>query len=374
MTIKNSPSQNNLFIVLESIYFLHRIGDHQAAQILSGESKKEIENSHEHKVLAPLVDLIGKYEKNTFNARDYDQLANHLKKPIEELGIAFYQGWLHFLLGHHLKNEAELKLAASFFLKDFHIDELYEVYYWMDNFRLLPAEEKYSTFLRTYPIKSIYSKIMGNNFYNLLTNEELKPLTQIQKDQAKTWLLDEEDGPEEESFDCWLISGEAITPAHYKKLGMDDQSFLDLYAGFVNDRGEYSFLLISELNCLSFLIAARLTGATAAQVADFLNRTELDAEETIKSVMQMGIKIKKKDGLYFLNWDAKPQIIIPRTLKVIGLQEYVKKKIPIFSKAQLIELLQLTEFGAEALIKKWGPAGFIVPIEKTENPSHWKFQ
>jgi hypothetical protein len=245
----------------------------------------------------------------------------------------------------------------------------------MNNFRLLPAEEKYSTFLRTYPIKSIYSKIMGNTFYK----EELKPLTQIQKDQAKNWLIsrDEEgeqgDEQGEESFDCWLISGNNITPAQYKNLDLNDESFLDIYAGLINDRGEYSFLLITELNCLSILIASQLTGATIKQISDFLERTEKDSEEILKSVIRMGIKIKKNNERYFLNWDAKPKIIIPRALKVIGLQEYVKKKVPIFSKAQLIDVLQLTQFGAEALMKRWALSGFIRPTEKTENANIWKF-
>ncbi|MBC7537945.1 MAG: hypothetical protein H7281_03940 [Bacteriovorax sp.] len=370
---KNAPPHNNLFIVLESIYFLHRIGDHQAALVLSEDSEKDIGKSPIHLVLAQMIDLIRKYEQNIFNANDYSDLTNNLQKPIEESGIAFYQGWLHFLLGYHLKNEDELKLAASLFLEGSHLSELYEVYYWMNNFRLLPVEEKFSTFLRTYPVKSIYSKIMGNTFYK----EELKPLTQIQKAQTKNWLIEEDDevdgGEEEDSFNCWLISGNAITPAQYKNIDHNDESFLDIYAGLINDRGEYSFLLITELNCLSFLIAAQLTGASTSQIAEFLVRSEKDTEEIINSIVRMGIKINKINGQYFLNWDAKPKIIIPRTLKVIGLQEFVKKKAPIFSKAQLIDLLQLTQFGAEALMKRWALSGFIRPTEKTEKANIWKF-
>ncbi|MDD4973212.1 MAG: hypothetical protein PHY93_02625 [Bacteriovorax sp.] len=370
---KNVSLQSNLPSVLESIYFLQRVGDYQAALVLSEKSKKEIESSLDHKKLALLIDLIGRYEQNLFNARDYAELENNLKETIEKSGIAFYQGWLHFLLGYYLKKEDELKLAASHFLEGSHINELYEVYYWMNSFRLLPAEEKYSTFLRTYPVKSIYSQIMGNTFFK----EELKPLTQIQKDQAKNWLIsdkdEQEDEQEEASFDCWLISGDAITPAQYVKLDLNNESFLDIYAGLINDRGEYSFLLITELNCLSFLIATQLTGATTGQIAEFLDRSEKDLEEIIKSLIGIGIKINKNNNRYFLNWEAKPKIIIPRSLKVIGLQEYVKKKVPKFSKAQLVDLLQLTQFGAEALMKRWALSGLIRPTEKIENANIWKF-
>ena len=371
---KSSP-ENKLDFVLESIYYLHRVGDHQAAKTLFEECKIELNNSPIHKTLIQLIEIISHYEQNILNTEDYTQLLNNLKKPITDLGIGFYQGWLHFLLGYYLKNQEEFKLASTFFITGSHVNEVYEVYYWMNNFRLLPVEEKYSTFLRTYPVKSIYSKIMGNKIFN----NELEPLTQIQKDQAKNWLINEEDelddegNPEEAAFDCWLIAGDAITPAKYKNLEQNDESFLDLYAGFINDRGEYLFLLISELNCFSFLIASQVTGATLSQIAEFLGRSETDTEEIIRSVTSMGIKIKKKNEHYFLNWDAKPKIIIPRTLKVIGLQEFVRKKMPTFSKSQLIDLLQLTQFGTEALMKKWALAGFIRPVEKTENTSIWKF-
>lgn len=363
-SLKNSSLEDNLYIALESIYFLHRMGDHAAADLLSEESAEQIENSAKYKKLIKLVDLIGQYEQNKFSGAHHEKLLQ-IKKPIEDTGIAFYRGWLHLLSGHFLKSETELKMAASFFLKGPHFNELYETYYWMNNFRLLPRDEKYSTFLRTYPAQSIYSKIMGNNFYD---EEDVLPLTQVQKAQAQTWLVDEED----DRFDCWLISGEAITPATYRQVDLSDENFLDIYSGFLNDRGEFIFLLISELNCLSFLIATRLTGASVAQVADFLEQTEEDAEKTIQSLIQMGLKIEKHSGFYFLNWEAKPKIIIPRTLKVVGLQEYVKKKSPIFTKAQLMDVLQLSTHGAESLVKRWLLKGFI-ETQKSDNDDLWKF-
>lgn len=366
MSSKNiTPSEDKLYNVLESIYFLHRVGDHQEAYALAKESSKEIKENPTLSALAQLINFIGKYEQNKFGALDYAELANALLETIENCDIPFYKGWLHFLLGHHVKKMDELKLAASFFAAGDHVKELYEVYYWTNNFRLLPEEEKYSSLLRLYPIKSIYSKIMGNPFYK----DELSPLTQIQKDQAKIWLVDDEDMP----FDCWLISGNAITPATYSKLNLGDENVLDIYSGLINDRGEFLFLNISELNCFSFLISSQLIGATVAQVAEFLGNTEAEAESTIQSVIKMGIKAKKVKDKYFLNWEAKPQIIVPRTLKVLGLQEFIRKKVSNFTKIQLIDILQVTPFGAESLIKKWATAGFIKQVDQNENSNVWKF-
>ena len=87
---------------------------------------------------------------------------------------------------------------------------------------------------------------------------------------------------------------------------------MDLFSGLINDRGEFTFLLISELNCLSFLIASELTGTSIQDMAEFLGRTEEEAEELIKFVKKLGIPIKKLNHLYHLDWSDKPKIIIPR--------------------------------------------------------------
>ncbi|MDO9183278.1 MAG: hypothetical protein Q7U04_12770 [Bacteriovorax sp.] len=359
--MKNSNQLSHLYIALESIYYLHRVGDHLSAKTLTEEIQDEIDKSPKHKALAQLITLIGKYEQNTFNNKDYDLLSNHLKKSIEESEIAFYLGWLHFLTGYYKKNSKELTQAAMLFIESSSLNELFEVYYWMNNFKVLPNDEKFSIFLRTYPIKSIYSKIMGNSYYQ----NELRALTQIQKDQEENWPI------EEETFDCWLISGDTITPASYKSLDLEDTSFLDIYSGLINDRGEFAFLLISEINCLSFLIAAQLTGANLVNISDFLGRTAGETEEIINNIIRLGIKIKKENGLYFLNWEAKPLMIIPRSLKVKGLQEYLKKKTPAFSKNQLIDILQLSQHGADSLIKKWETGGIIKALKKSEADTMW---
>ena len=373
----NSPNhtanQDNLSIALDSIYCLHRLGDHVAAEQLNSEIQHQLITSPLHKTLAQLILLIGKYEQNKLASTDYAELANVLKKPIEESGLDLYQGWLYFLQGFYLKKEDLLLKAVEAFKKGFYLNEVYEVYYWLSTFRLLPAEEKYSIFLRTYPIKSIYSRIMGNLFFQDLFKDEIFPKTQIQKDQAKNWLIEhyEEDEEEEnDQFNCWLVSNNSISPAFYKDIDLGDNSYLDLYSGLINDRGEFAFLMLSELNCLSFLISSQLIGATLGNLAEFLQKSESDSELVIDAVKKLGIKIKKENGLYFLHWESKPKLIIPRTLKVVGLQEYVRKKHPQFTKTQLMELLQLTQFGAESLMKKWALAGFIRPME---NQSIWKF-
>lgn len=352
---------SNLDIVLESVYYLFRNGDCDAAINLLDESKKEIQSSPIHEKLSRLIVLIGKYEQNQLTAQDLSLLTPDLKSE-----IVFYQAWFHFLKGYCSKNLSELKIAANLFLEAPSVIELYEVYYWISNFRLLPNEEKYGTFLRTYPVQSVYSKINGNNFYK----EHLTAITQIQISQAQTWLLDE-DG--EETFDAWLISGNTITPAKYSEINLGDDSFLDIYSGLINDRGEFLFLMISELNCLSFLISSQLIGASLSTIAAFLEKEEEDAAAILESLKHLGIKLNKKSNLYFLDWEAKPKIIIPRTLKVIGLQEYVKKKIKELTVESLAEVLQVTPFGAESLIKKWSLEGYIKPKEKKPNIMLWKF-
>ncbi len=352
---------NELLIALDSIYCLHRIGDHQAAANLSEESLKQFEKNKNLIALAKLVHHIGSYEQNKLAATDYAELSNALKTPIEESKISLYTGWLHFLLGYYLKNEVELKTAATHFLNGHHLTELYETYYWMDRFKFLPRDEKVNTFLRLYPVKSIFSKMMGNNYLK----DDVKANTLIEKNQEKLWGTDDEN-----DFDCWFISENSLAPSQYNSLDIGEENCLDIYSGLINDRGEYTFLLLSELNCLSFLIASELTGVTASQMGEFLNRSEEEADHLINDIKKMGIPIKKQNDFYYLDWKDKPKIIVPRTLKVLGLQEYVRKKFPIFSKGQLIDLLQLTQYGAESLMKKWALAGFIRPVEKTSN---WKF-
>lgn len=365
MSPKNLSKEDKLAIVLDSIYYLHRSGDHAAANELVTESKTEIESSKIHTALLQLIQIIGKYEQNKLAATDYAELSNVLRAPLKEAKNCLYEGWLHFLLGYYLKKEEDLKIASELFQTGQHLTELLETYYWMNRFKILPNDITVNTFLRLFPVKSIYSLIMGNTFYK----NEISPRTTIQKAQAQSWLHEED----EESFDCWFISGKNITPAVYKDLDLGDESYLDIYSGLINDRGEYAFLLLSELNCLSFLLASELLGTTLSQLAEFLNRSEEEAEVLINDVKKMGIPIKKQNQFYNLDWTNKPKIIIPRNLKVIGLQEYVKKTMPTFSKVQLIDLLQLTQYGAESLMKKWALAGFIRPVEKSEKTNVWKF-
>lgn len=363
----NKSSHNDLHIILESIYCLHRLGDHPAALVLLNDSEKSLKESAAHSIFCDLIYHIGKYEMNKFEGPKFLELYHQIKDSVEQSGESLYQGWLHFLKGYYQKSANELKLATEFFAKGFYSQELYEVYYWMDNFRLLPSEEKYITYLRTCPVKSIYSCISGNQYYK----KDLIPLTQLQKDQAKTWNNDEFD----EEFDCWYITKDNVSPALYSSLidDDDDERCLDIYSGLINDRGEYIFLLINEINCLSYLITTRLTGAHLSNLAEFLGKSEETSRSILQNLITMGFKINKSETRYFLDWDARPNIIIPRGLKVIGLHEFVKKKLSNFTKHQLTELLQLTHFGAEALMKKWALAGLIRPVEKKENENIWKF-
>lgn len=362
----NSSSHLDLHIVLESIYCLHRMGDHQAADLLFKESQSKLEISPIHQKLSHLIDQIADYEQNQFKGEDYLPLMTSIQSEISNSEIPLYQGWMHFLSGYHLKKSEDLKLAAKFFQNGSHLNELYEVFYWMDKFRLLPAEEKYITFLRTFPVKSVYSLIKGNKYYK----DELSAVTQIQKIEAKQMLHNED---EDEDFDCWHITENSIAPALYASLKAGNTSCLDIYSGLINDRGEIIFFFLSEINCLSYLISSQLTGASLYNLADFLGKSEKDTEKLLWDLQGIGIKIKKNGEKYFLHWEAKPEIIIPRSLKVIGLQEYVKKISTAFTKPELIEMLQLTQFGAEALMKKWALAGFIRPVEKRDNEPIWKF-
>lgn len=365
MNIKLKKNEDPLLIVLDSIYFFHRTGDHQSAHSLYLESKKDFDHSKTHDATLKLLELIGKYEQIKLTAGDYAELSNSLLDAIVKTGCNFYQGWLHLLMGYYTKNLDELKRATQFFLADFLYDELFEVYYWMDYFKLLPNDPNITSFLRLYPAKSIYSKIMGNNFYK----NELNPLTLLQIQQAKMWLHEDND----EQFDCWVIQDKSFTPSSYELERAEEETFLDFYSGLIRDRGENVFLMISELNCLSFLIATELTGAPLEKLAEFLNKTENETEALVERVKSLGIPISKIQNNYFLQWGNKPSIIIPRSLKVIGLQEYVKKKLPTFSKNQLIKLLDVTQFGAESLMKKWALAGFIRPVDQKNNSNIWKF-
>lgn len=364
MSSANNTNQD-LHIVLESIYYLHRMGDHQAADTLLEESKNKIEESSLHMKLSQLIQQIGKYELNRFNGDEYVALMSEIKPAIQSSDMNLYLGWLHFLNGYHSKKNDDLKTAAKYFQDGSHLHELYEVYYWMDNFRLIPAEEKYITFLRTFPARNIYSKIKGNRYFK----NSISPVTQLQKDQSRLYLEDDD----EQEFDCWHISKDSISPARYSSLELGDGNYLDLYSGLINDRGEYIFLFLSELNCLSYLISTQLTGATINQIAEFLERSEPEAETLLAGIHKMGIKIRKSKDHYFLQWENKPDIIMPRSLKVVGLHEFVKKKSASFTKSQLIDILQLTQFGAETLMKKWALAGLIRPMDKKENENFWTF-
>lgn len=365
MSPKKNQTLEELHTALESVYVLHRLGDHQAAEELVVESNEKLEKSELHRSLHQLIHHIGLYEQNIFQGEAFSELLPTIKSVVNGCGINLYLGWMNFLSGYYLKEAKFFSEAAKYFQDGSHTQELYEVYYWMDNFRLLPSEEKYITFLRTYPVKTIYSLIKGNQYFI----KELSPLTQLQKDQAKTWLSYQE----EEDFDCWHITQNTIVPAKYTSIDQGEESCLDIYSGLLNDRGEILYLFFSELNCLSYLIAAQLTGAPLNELAEFLGRTEQDTLELMEDIKKIGIKIKKEKGNYFIQWECKPNIIIPRSLKVIGLHEFVKKKTPSFTKIQLIEMLQLTLFGAESLMKKWALAGLIQPVEVKNNENIWKF-
>lgn len=365
MNLKLAKNEDSLPIALDSIYFLHRNGDHQSAHTLYLESKKDFENSPIHNAVLKLVNLIGKYEQAQLTATDYAELFNTLRPLIDRTDCNLYQGWLHLLMGFYTKNQDELKKAVQFFLAGFLYNELFETYYWMDNFKILPNDPNIISFLRLYPARSIYSKIMGNIFYK----NEIIPVTVLQKNQAKIWLHEDDD----EQFDCWMIENNSFTPARYSLLNLNEDTFLDLYSGLIKDRGEYLFLMLSELNCLSYLLATELTGTSITSLAEFLGRSEDDTASLIETLKTMGIFIKKIKNNYFLQWEKKPITIIPRGLKIIGLQEFVKNKLPSFSKKELIDLLELTQLGAESLMKKWALAGFIRPVDKKDNKNIWKF-
>ena len=364
-----SIKKEHLPTALESIYQRHRSGEHQAADEKLITLKTELQNSTQYQSIAQLIQLIAKYEQNKLTPIDYAELANALQNQVTNIGIDLYLGWYYFLQGYFLKRAEDLTKAAEHFKLGDHKVEFYETYYWMNNYRLLPIEEKYSTYLRTYPIKSIYSRIMRNDYYKHLFDSEIIAKTQIQKDQVTNWLTHVENEVDQQ-FDCWFISKNSISPSTYQKLILNkDQSYLDIYSGLIDDRGEYCFLLISEINCMSYLITSQLYGPSLDDIAQFLNKTNDEAKKTIESLISLGIKISLQDNFYFISWEAKPQVIIPRTLKVIGLQEFVKKNNPKFTKDQLIELLQITPFGAEALLKKWTQAGFLRPLDQV----NWTF-
>lgn len=349
-------------ILLDSIYCLHRIGDHGSADAVLKESRRLIESSDIYSAIGTLIELIGQYQQSALKTNEFARLKN-IEKEISLSDIPLYRGWFHFLHGYCLKQAGALEKAIEFFKEGLHFSEMCEAYYWMDKFKCLPMDEKIHSFIRLYPIKSVFSVLMGNNFYS----EEVAPLTIIEKQQMAIFDHGEED------FDCWIIKDENIFPAHYHATAYDDENFLDLYSGLINDRGEYTFLLISELNCLSFLLGSQLVGTTATSVAEFLGRTEEEAIAILSSLKKMGIPIVQEKDQYVLEWKKKPIIIVPRKLKVIGLQEYVRKKKKMFSKAQLVELLQLTQFGAEALLRKWALSGFIKPEEGPDKSTLWTF-
>ncbi len=374
MKSNQSIHQDQYMITIDSIYCLHRAGDHQTARTLSMDGSKEFSNSSLYLNILKMIELIGNYEENKLNLAHFDELESQLIKPLEAPGYELYLGWLYFLKGYGRKNHSDLNSAAIYFKKNNYYIELYEVIYWINAFKFLELDEDINCFLRLHPVKSIYSKIMGNNFYK----DELLPRTQLQKNQARSWMPDEDtlDGgsdtaESEDSFDSWVIEKNSISPTQYRNLKIKDENYLDIYSGLINDRGEFIFLLLSELNCLSLLIATQYTGVSSCDIGEFLGKSPKESEIIIETIKQLGIPIKKLQNLYFLNWENKPKIIIPRTLKVLGLYEFVRKQKTIFSKNELIDILQLTQFGAESLMKKWALAGHIRPVENTSN---WKFQ
>lgn len=361
-TKKQALLSNEIPILIDSIYCLHRKGDHSSAEAIVHESRHLLESTSLFKALSCLVHLIGRYCQNTLNTNQFAELKNH-QSEILNSGVPFYSGWAHFLNGYFLKNDDSLQKSIECFKAGDHFEEMCEVYYWMDKFNFLPLDEKIHSFIRLFPAKSIFSCLLGNCFHS----NEVEPMTAIEKLQLKHF------EPHHDEFDCWVISDKSVVPAQYKKLQFDDRNFLDIYSGMINDRGEYIYLLISELNCLSFLIASQHTGASLLRLSAFLERPEEDCIALIASLKKMGIPILQVKDKFVLEWAEKPLTIIPRTLKVKGLQEFVKKKKQSFSKAQLIEFLQLTQFGAEALLRKWALAGHIKPTEGPDKMTVWKF-
>jgi len=361
-TKKKLDSSNDLHVLLDSVYCLHRIGDHDAASVALDDCDKWLHEHHELKHVPMVLKLIGAYHQNTLSTHHFSSLKS-IQVHVLNLENPLYCGWIHFLQGYFLKQEDALKKAVQFFSAGEHFHELLEVYYWMDKFHCLPMDEKVQSFVRLYPIDSVFSFLMGNNFFG----NTVEPKTAVERIQLANYDHQEED------FDCWLIKNKSFIPSHYKDVQCEEENFLDLYSGLINDRGEFSYLLISELNCLSFLIASQHIGTTLQSIADFLGRTVEEAKALINSLIKMGIPVAQENEIFRLNWTSKPTMIIPRTLKVRGLQEFVKKKKKHFTKAQLIELLQLTQFGAEALLKKWALAGFIRPSEGPDKMIIWKF-
>lgn len=361
-TTKQALLSNDIPILIDSVYCLHRKGDHSSAETILKESQPLLESTPLYKALSCLVHLIGRYCQNSLNTHQFAELKNH-QTEILSFDVPFYSGWTHFLHGYFLKNDTSLQKAADCFKEGDHLEEMCEVYYWMDKFNFLPVDEKIHAFVRLFPAKSIFSFLLGNCFLS----HEILPQTEIEKQQAKHF------EPVHDEFDCWVISKKSVIPAQYKRLSFDDQNFLDIYSGMINDRGEYTYLLISELNCLSFLIASQHTGASLDKLSAFLERPEEDCIALVASLKKMGIPIVQSQEKYFLDWPDKPITVIPRTLKVKGLYEFVKKKKKAFNKAQLIEMLQLTQFGAEALLRKWALAGIIKATEGPDKMVIWKF-
>lgn len=361
-TKKQALLSNDIPILIDSVYCLHRKGDHSTAEALMKESQHLLESTSLYKALSCLVNLIGRYCQNSLDTHQFAELKNH-HSEILNFDVPFYSGWSHFLNGYFLKNDEALKKAVDCFKAGDHFEEMYEVYYWMDKFHFLPVDEKIHSFIRFFPIKNVYACLMGNCFHS----HEVQPMTAIEKLQMTHF------EPQLDVFDCWVIRNKSVVPAQYRKLSFDDQNFLDIYSGMINDRGEFTFLLISELNCLTFLIASQHTGASLERLALFLGRSEEDCLALISSLKKMGLPIVQIQEKFVLDWAEKPLIIIPRTLKVIGLHEYVKKKKTAFSKPQLIEMLQLTQFGAEALLRKWALAGIIKATEGPDKMTIWKF-
>jgi len=361
-TKKKIEISNDLPVLLDSVYCLHRSGDHDAAAAVLTDCQKSLDEEHELKHVPGVLKLIGDYYQNILSTQHFTTLKS-IENYILKLDVPLFCGWVHFLQGYFLKQEDALKKAVQAFKQGEHYQEMIEVYYWMDKFRCLPMDEKVHSFVRLYPVDSVFSFLMGNNFFG----NAIEPKTAVERIQINSYDHSEED------FDCWLVKNKAFIPSHYKDVHLDEDNFLDLYSGLINDRGEFSYLLISELNCLSYLIASQLIGASLQSIAEFLGRTVEEAKALVNSLVKMGIPIEQDNDLFRLNWSAKPTMIVPRTLKVLGLQEFVKKKKKQFTKAQLIELLQLTQFGAEALLKKWALAGFIRPSEGPDRVTVWKF-
>ncbi len=361
-TKKKVAASEDLPVLLDSAYSLHRMGDHESARALITDCQSLLHDSHEMKQALSLLHLVGHYYQNALSTTHFTELKS-MSESLLKLEIPLYCGWIHFLQGYFLKQEHALKKAIENFKMGQHFDEMLEVYYWMDKFRCLPVDEKIHSFVRLYPAESVFSFLMGNNFFL----NSVQARTALEKSQLNTY------EHSEENFDCWLLKNKVLIPSHYKKIALDEENFLDLYSGLINDRGEFSYLLISELNCLSFLLASQLIGTTFQTIAEFLDKTVDEARALVTSLIKLGIPIVQENENVRLNWPSKPAIVVPRTLKVIGLQEFVKKKKKEFTKAQLIELLQLTQFGAESLLRKWALAGYIRPSEGPDKMTVWKF-